>query len=257
LETASLRAEDANRAKSHFLANMSHEFRTPLNAIIGYSEILKEDAVEKGQTECADDLDRINAAGRHLLALVNEVLDLSKIEAGRTDLYIETFDLRDLIDDAASSVRTLVEANGNRLLLDCGDGLGQMTADAVKLRQVLYNLLSNAGKFTESGEVRVTVRRTDEANPLARDGWVVITVSDTGIGMNPENMESAFEAFDQLDPSTTRKYGGTGLGLAIARHYCEIMGGAISVESEPGKGSTFTVRLPTTVIPPELSPAGD
>jgi signal transduction histidine kinase len=258
LRAASLRAEEANQAKSRFLANMSHEFRTPLNAIIGYSEILKEDAIEQGQIASVTDLERIKSAGRHLLAMVNEVLDLSKIEAGKTELFIESFDVQDMVEEAVATVRSLVEANNNRLKLHCESPLGRMAADAVRVRQMLYNLLSNAGKFTENGEVRVTVRRISERSLPKLDGWIVIAVSDTGIGMRSDRVESAFEAFGQLDPSTTRRHGGTGLGLAITKHYCEIMGGAISVESKPGEGSTFTLRLPTVVTPAELdsAPAG-
>ncbi len=257
LRAASLRAEEASRAKSRFLANMSHEFRTPLNAIIGYSEILREEAIEQGQMASVADLDRIKSAGRHLLALVNEVLDLSKIEAGKTELYIESFDVQEMVEDAVATVRELVEANNNRLSLHCEAPLGRMAADAVRVRQMLYNLLSNAGKFTENGEVRVTVQRVAERNLPAHDGWIVIAVSDTGIGMPQDRVECAFEAFAQLDPSTTRRHGGTGLGLAITKHYCEIMGGAISVNSQPGKGSTFTLRLPSVVTPVEtdLAPA--
>ncbi len=255
LRAASLRAEEASQAKSRFLANMSHEFRTPLNAIIGYSEILKEDAIEHGQTASVTDLERINSAGRHLLAMVNEVLDLSKIEAGKTELFIESFDVQELVEEAVATVRSLVEANDNRLILHCEAPLGRMAADAVRVRQMLYNLLSNAGKFTESGEIRVTARRISERALPAQDGWIVIAVSDTGIGMPPGRVDSAFEAFSQLDPSTTRRHGGTGLGLAITRHYCEMMGGAISVKSKPGKGSTFTLRLPTVVIPAESDTA--
>lgn len=257
LRAATLRAEDASRAKSRFLANMSHEFRTPLNAIIGYSEILKEDAMEQGQVESVADLERINSAGRHLLAMVNEVLDLSKIEAGKTELIIEQFDVREMVEDAVATVRSLVETNDNKLSLHCEKSLGRMEADPVRVRQMLYNLLSNAGKFTECGEIRVTVRRIREPGLPAPDGWIVIAVSDTGIGMRPDQIESAFEAFGQLDPSTTRQHGGTGLGLAITKHYCEAMGGAISVESEPGKGSVFTLRLPTVVTPAEPASAGD
>ena len=255
LRAATLRAEEANRAKSRFLANMSHEFRTPLNAIIGYSEILKEDALEHGQSASVTDLERIKSAGRHLLAMVNEVLDLSRIEAGKTELFIESCDVQDMVEEAVATVRSLVEANNNRLTLHCESPLGRMATDAVRVRQMLYNLLSNAGKFTENGEVRVTVRRIGERGVRAADGWIVIAVSDTGIGMRPDQVESAFEAFRQLDPSTTRRHDGTGLGLAITRHYCEIMGGAISVECKPGKGSTFTIRLPTVVTPAEMNSA--
>ena len=247
LEGAKLQAEESSRAKSQFLANMSHEFRTPLNAIIGYSEILKEDAVEAGQVERSTDLERINVAGRHLLALVNEVLDLSKIEAGRMELYVEHFDVTELVGDLVSTVHPLAAANGNELSVDCEPDLGQMAADATKVRQILYNLLSNAAKFTEQGRIAVRAHRLEEPGAENHDGWIVFTVTDTGIGMARDRIEAAFLAFDQLDPSNTRKYGGTGLGLAISRHYCEMMGGAISAESEPGRGSVFTVRLPADV----------
>ena len=257
LRAASLRAEEASEAKSRFLANMSHEFRTPLNAIIGYSEILREDALELDQISSVNDLERINAAGRHLLALVNEILDLSKIEAGKTALHIESLDVQELVEEAVATVRSLVEANHNTLTVDCGARLGRMDADALRVRQMLYNLLSNAGKFTEFGEVRVTVRRISKSKHMAQDGWILIEVSDTGIGMRPDQIRTAFEAFGQLDSSTTRKQGGTGLGLAITKHYCEMMGGAVSVQSEPGNGSTFTLRLPAamTLAEPESAPA--
>ena len=244
LEVARQQAEDANRAKSRFLANMSHEFRTPLNAIIGYSEILKEDAVEADRRDGIADLDRINQAGRHLLTLVDEVLDLSKIEAGRMDLHVENFEVGKLASDLVSTVRPLAAANGNEVAFDCEPGLAEMTADPTKVRQILYNLLSNAAKFTENGRIEVKLRRFEEPDGKAHAGWIEFAVADNGIGMDPDRIETAFRAFDQLDPSTTRKYGGTGLGLAISRHYCEMMGGAISAQSEPGVGSVFTVRLP-------------
>jgi signal transduction histidine kinase len=247
LEAAKSQAEDGSRAKSQFLANMSHEFRTPLNAIIGYSEILKEDAVEAGQVESSVDLDRINEAGRHLLTLVNEVLDLSKIEAGRMELYVEQIDVAKLVGDLVSTVRPLATANGNELTVDCDPHPGEMAADATKVRQILYNLLSNAAKFTEGGRIIVKVRRLEEAGTEDNGGWIVFSVTDSGIGMAQNQIEAAFGAFDQLDPSTTRRYGGTGLGLAISRQYCEMMGGAISAESELGRGSVFTVRLPANV----------
>jgi signal transduction histidine kinase len=247
LEAAKSQAEEGSRSKSQFLANMSHEFRTPLNAIIGYSELLREDAVEAGQPGSTADLDRINAAGQHLLALVNEVLDLSKIEAGRMELFIESFSVAELVGDLVSTVRPLVAAQGNALTADFDPDPGAMAADATKVRQILYNILSNAAKFTEHGQITVKAYRLDEPGTEDHDGWIVFTITDSGIGMAKDQIEAAFRAFDQLDPSTTRKYGGTGLGLAISRHYCEMMGGVVSAESEPGNGSIFTVRLPANV----------
>ncbi|UCH74739.1 MAG: PAS domain-containing protein [Rhodospirillales bacterium] len=244
LQAESLRAEEASQAKSRFLANMSHEFRTPLNAIIGYSELLREDALVHGQARGATDLERINMAGKHLLAMVDEVLDFSKIEAGKTHFSVAAFDVMEMVGEAVATVRWLVESNGNRLILESDPRAGRMEADAVRVRQMLYNLLSNAGKFTERGDVRVTVRRIEEPGASAHGGWIEIAVADTGIGMDPDRLDAAFEAFGQLDPSPTRRHGGTGLGLAITKHYCELMGGTISVTSQPGKGSTFTLRLP-------------
>jgi PAS domain S-box-containing protein len=238
-------AEAANSAKSQFLASMSHELRTPLNAIIGYSEMLQEDATDRGETASIADLEKIHAAGKHLLALINDVLDLSKIEAGKMDLYLETFEVAPLVEQVATTVQPLVEKNGNRLELRCLPGLGTMHSDVTRIRQVLLNLLSNAAKFTDRGVITLEVDR---------DGPdVVFRVRDTGIGMTPEQLGRLFEAFTQAEAGTAAKYGGTGLGLAISRRFCRLMGGDVSVTSEGGQGSTFTVRLPAAV--PESAPA--
>jgi PAS domain S-box-containing protein len=245
-------AEQANSAKSQFLANMSHELRTPLNAIIGYAEILQEEARDRGIADFVPDLARIRSSGGHLLSLINDVLDLSKVEAGRMELYLEEFDLRATIVDISSTVAPLIGSNGNTLALQLDEGIGTVCADAVKVRQVLLNLLSNASKFTEHGSIEVL------AEPVTHEGTecVRIRVKDAGIGMTPEQMGRLFEAFAQADASTTRKYGGTGLGLAISRRFCRLMGGDIEVESEPGAGSTFTLRLPVRVdVATALAPA--
>lgn len=236
-------ALDASRAKSTFLANMSHELRTPLNAIIGYSEMLLEDARDSGYQGMETDLDRILVSSRHLLQLINDVLDLSKIEAGKMDLFLESFDLRTLVGDTASTVKTLIEKNHNQLKISMDGDLGNMLSDATKVRQILLNLLSNSAKFTQNGEIRLMVDRQRQGD---RD-WITFQVRDSGIGMTPEQLERLFEAFQQGDSSTTRNYGGTGLGLAICRHYCRMLGGDILVESEKDIGSTFTVRVPAVM----------
>jgi PAS domain S-box-containing protein len=236
-------AESANRAKSTFLANMSHELRTPLNAIIGYSEMLAEEARDGGQDELVPDLEKIQKAGNHLLGLINTVLDLSKIEAGKMDLYLETFDLAAMLRDVTATVQPLVQQKGNRLVTECAPDLGSMRADITKVRQTLFNLLSNASKFTEQGTITVAAER----GRVDGVDWITMRVSDTGIGMKPEQLANLFQAFTQADASTTRKYGGTGLGLVITRRFCQMMGGDVTVASAPGEGTTFTVRLPAAV----------
>jgi PAS domain S-box-containing protein len=247
LRAATLAAETANRAKTQFLANMSHELRTPLNAIIGYSELLSEEADDKGDRSTLEDLDRINSAGRHLLLLVNDVLDLSKIEAGKTELSIEMLEIKPLVDEVVATVAPLVERNGNRLTVDCGTDAGVMRSDPTKLRQMLYNLLSNAAKFTENGDIRIRVYRADGEAGTDNGGNMVFVVADSGSGIAADQIDAAFTAFEQTDSSRDSPQAGTGLGLPICRHYCAMMGGTISVDSELGRGSTFTVRLPAHI----------
>jgi signal transduction histidine kinase/DNA-binding response OmpR family regulator len=233
-------AEQANRTKSTFLANMSHELRTPLNAIIGYSEMLEEEAQERGMGELAPDLGKIHAAGKHLLALINDVLDLSKIEAGKMELFLEDFEIKSLVQDVESTIRTLVEKNHNLLEVSCPADVGLLHADLTRVRQILYNLLSNAAKFTQEGRVALEVK----ALRIQGEPWIEFAVADTGIGLAPEQQRRLFQSFSQADPSTSRKYGGTGLGLVISRRFAQMMGGDIHLWSELGRGSTFTVRLP-------------
>jgi len=233
-------AEAANRTKSAFLANMSHELRTPMNAIIGYSEMLAEEAEDAGVAEFIPDLKKIQSAGKHLLSLINDILDLSKIESGKMTVYLEAFEVKSLVEDVAATVKPLLAKNNNQLILNIQPELGTMTSDLTKVRQTLFNLLSNASKFTENGTITLSVL-LDETGVSPN---VHFAVQDTGIGMTPEQCGKLFQAFSQADASTTRKYGGTGLGLAISRRFCQILGGDITVESTPGTGSTFTVVLP-------------
>jgi PAS domain S-box-containing protein len=236
-------AETASRAKSTFLANMSHELRTPLTSILGYSELLQVRARTRGYDEFSADLAQIRSAGSHLLALINDILDLSKIEAGKLELYLETFDVPVLVNYVSSTVRPLFERNGNSLELHCADTLGKMHADMTRVQQILFNLLSNGAKFTEHGTITLNVARETTGD----DDWFSFQFADTGIGMTAEQMQGLFKDFTQADASTTRKYGGTGLGLALSSRFCRMMGGTIAVESQAGKGSLFTVRLPAIV----------
>jgi len=247
LKVAKEAAEEANRTKSMFLANMSHELRTPLNAILGYSEMLSEEATDLGQDSFVPDLKKIHGAGKHLLSLINDVLDISKIEAGKMDIYLENFEVRPLIDDVVSTIQPLIEKNANVLEVSCPPEVGVMIADVTKVRQGLFNLLSNASKFTNQGRITLTVTRNQgEGVEMVR-----FAVKDTGIGMTQQQLGKLFQAFSQADASTTRKYGGTGLGLAISRKFCQMMGGDIVVESEYGHGTTFTMLVPAVVIDPK------
>ena len=244
-------AEAANQAKSIFLTNMSHELRTPLNAIIGYSEMIKEEFKELDPEAVMADLDKINDAGRHLLILINDILNLSKLDAGKIELYLETFDLTDAVKTVVKSVESLVKRNNNTLVLNLEGNLGAMYADLSKVEQILFNLMSNACKFTENGTISLRVKRN--ATPKNED-VIIFRVTDTGIGISPEQLPHLFADFTQADASTTRKYGGTGLGLSIGHRLCRLMDGSITAESKLGQGSVFTVRLPAEVVQPSLRP---
>jgi signal transduction histidine kinase len=247
IQEKSRQLAEASQHKSQFLANMSHELRTPLNAIIGVSEMLREDAEAAKQD--LEPLDRVLGAGRHLLALINDILDLSKIEAGRMELQLETFPLAPLIDDVVKTIEPLAAKNANKVSANCNGAIGTLHGDQMRLRQALLNLMSNANKFTERGSIAINARQGQEDG---RD-YVNIAVADTGIGMTPEQMDKLFQEFSQASSGTAAKYGGTGLGLAISKRFCQMMGGDITVESEPGRGSTFTIRLPRIVEAPKAT----
>jgi len=241
IQDKSRQLADASQHKSQFLANMSHELRTPLNAIIGVTEMLREDAEALKQD--LEPLDRVLGAGRHLLALINDILDLSKIEAGRMELNLGSFALPALIDEVVKTIEPLAAKSSNQIAVHCDPAIGTMYADQMRLRQALLNLMSNANKFTEKGTVTVAAHQGQENG---RD-WITLSVADTGIGMTAEQMGKLFQEFSQASSKTASKYGGTGLGLVISRKFCQMMGGDITVASEPGKGSVFTVRLPAGV----------
>jgi signal transduction histidine kinase len=249
LEDSRLQLAEANRAKSAFLASMSHELRTPLNAVIGYSEMVQEEAQESGRSDLVPDLEKILTSGRYLLSLINDVLDLSKIEAGKMEVFLETFDVASLVDGVATTIDPLIRRNANALDVRKPDALGTMHSDETKIGQILFNLLSNASKFTHEGTVRLDVAREQRGS----HEWIAFSVSDSGIGMTPEQLDRVFDAFAQAEASTTRQYGGTGLGLSITRQFCEMLGGMIHASSEPGRGSRFEVRLPSQAPSPDPS----
>jgi adenylate cyclase len=243
LQDKNRRLEVASSNKSSFLSSMSHELRTPLNAIIGLTEMMIGNATRFGTEKANEPLKRVHAAGSHLLGLINQVLDLSKIEAGKLEINPTTVALAPLIDEVIGTARQLAEQNGNRLVVEAPADLGALNVDAMRLRQILLNLLSNACKFTKDGEVRLRARRVTDGHD-----WVELTVSDTGIGMTAEQVAKLFQEFTQADATTAQRYGGTGLGLAITRKLARLMGGDVMVTSEPGKGSAFTTRLPASAV---------
>ncbi|MGD8884767.1 MAG: ATP-binding protein [Gammaproteobacteria bacterium] len=236
-------AEAASKTKSSFLANMSHELRTPLNAILGYNQLLREEISDDGNTQYLDDIDKVDTAGRHLLSLINDVLDLSKIEAGKMEVHLEEFALKPLVDEIKTTIEPLMEKNHNLFQLEYDDEINIVRADLTKVRQILFNLLSNASKFTDNGTVKLLVASQKNGH----NNWMRFTIKDTGIGMTREQLNKLFVSFSQADSSTQKKYGGTGLGLAITYRLCQLMGGSVVADSVPGVGSTFTVLLPTEI----------
>jgi signal transduction histidine kinase len=247
LAQAREQALESHRATQTFLTNISHELHTPLNAIIGYSDILGEEARELGREDFVLDLQLIKSAGKQLQAVISDILALTKIETGQMDLDLTTFDIAKMLQEVLTTVQLTVSKNGNTLTVNCHNNIGAMRADMVKVQQILFNLLSNAAKFTQQGQLNLTVERrpTEANNPIPSE--IVFRVTDSGIGISPEQTQLLFKAFTQVDGSTTRKYGGVGLGLTICQHFCRMMGGKITFESEFGHGSTFTVSLPTLV----------
>lgn len=244
------RAEAANRAKSVFLANMSHELRTPLNAIIGLSEMLQEDATQASDEEYLEPLNRINKAGKHLLSLINDILDLSKIEAGKMELDIQKFDLKLFMSEIQDLAKPLAQKQNDQLILNVDKSVGNMESDVTKIRQVLLNLISNACKYTKKGEVEIDCKKSRKKGV----NWIVFTIKDTGIGMTKEELKHVFEQFTQADTSTTRQFGGTGLGLPITQKLCQLLGGSISITSEKGRGTKATVTLPALTVSKQIVP---
>jgi signal transduction histidine kinase/CheY-like chemotaxis protein len=243
-------AEDSSRAKSQFIANMSHELRTPLNAVIGYSEMLKDELNELETEEISSDLAKINAAGRHLLSLINDILDLSKVESGKMEIYNETFDIQKILEEVVVTIKILLEQRNNQFQFECEANIGLMYSDVTKIRQILFNLLSNASKFTENGKISLQVKK----RWIKEVEWVSFAITDTGIGISKEQQKKLFKAFSQVDASTTRKYGGTGLGLLITKRFTEMLGGQVSLESELGRGTTFVVQFPTKMASRQIIP---
>ena len=250
-EAERLKSEQANQAKSEFLANMSHELRTPLNAIIGYSEMLEEDAEDLGQEDFIPELQKIQGAGKHLLKLIDDVLDLSKVEAGHMEMHLESFEIKPFMLDVAATMQPAIAKYNNILKVECSDDIDEMYADQIKVRQSLFNLLSNASKFTQNGTITLRVS-THNADNIS---WIDFQIQDTGIGMMPEQLQKVFNAFAQADSSTTRKYGGTGLGLTITKRFVQMMGGTVNVQSTLNQGTTFTLKIPQNVEATELPPS--